>query len=136
MKKISEIINIKQFGKYENKSNLASIDEEKTKKVINRLFVRFENIFPKFWVNIKSQEHLNGIKDEWFECFQRAGIQDMKLLQIGLEMAQLGFEEYLPKASRFIDWCINGEISKLGFPEAPTAFNIAGLMNVQFSDYI
>jgi hypothetical protein len=136
MKNIIDVLDLTKFDRYDNKSNFTTLDEEKIKKMLNRLFIRFERIFPKFWVNIKSQEHLNGIKDEWFECFQRSGLQDIKLIQIGLARAQVGFEEYLPKASTFMDWCVNGEATELGFPVTSTAFDIACLINQQFSDYI
>jgi len=132
---MSDIVSVNQFSKYQNHSNVAGIDEEKTKKVLNRLFTRFENIFPKFWVNIKSQEHLNGIKDEWFECFQRAKLTDAHKIKIGISRAQESHLEYLPKASVFIDWCTNIEPESLGFPSHLIAYDHFLLINSQFSDH-
>lgn len=135
MKKISDIVDLNQFGKYVSENNVSKIDEEKTKKILNRLFVRFERIFPKFWVNIQSQEHLNGIKDEWFECFQRSNIKNVEMFQYGIRYAQDCKEEYLPKASTFIRWCTNIEPVFLGFMDYRQAFNIAVQINQQFSKY-
>ncbi len=136
MKKISDIVDLTKFGKNTEKNNVSQLDEEKTKKVLNRLFVRFERIFPKFWVNIHSQEHLNGIKDEWFDCFQRSNIKNLEMFQYGLQRAQDGKEEYLPKASTFIRWCTDLEPVALGFMDHRLAFDIAVKINVQFSNYI
>lgn len=135
MKKINEIVDLNQFGKHLTDNKVSKIDEEKTKKILNRLFVRFERIFPKFWVNIQSQEHLNGIKDEWFECFQRSNIKNIEMFQYGLRYAQECKEEYLPKASTFIRWCTNMEPIFLGFMDHREAFYIATKINQQFSNY-
>jgi hypothetical protein len=135
MKHISDIVDLKKFGKYANDKSVSKLNEEKTKKILNRLFVRFERIFPKFWVNIQSQEHLNGIKDEWFECFQRSNIKNIEMLQYGLRYAQECKEEYLPKASTFIKWCTNVNPEFLGFMDYHQAFNIAVKINEQFSSY-
>ncbi len=135
MQKISDIVSVKQFDKYQNNTNVAAIDEEKTKKVLNRLFTRFERIFPKFWVNIKSQEHLNGIKDEWFECFQRARLTNLDQILAGIARAQESKLEYLPKASAFIDWCTNTDPESLGFPAHQEAYYHSVKMNIQFSDH-
>lgn len=137
MERIGNILNLKlhNFGKYQDDTNVSDIDVEKTKRVINRLFIRLERILPKFWVNIKSQEHLNGIKDEWFECFKRVGMKDIRAINIGLMRAQHGDEEYLPKASTFIKWCKPSEPHHFGFPGVHEAYLIACKMNIQFSDY-
>ena len=133
MQKISDLLSVDQFSKYQNNTNVAAIDEEKTKKVLNRLFTRFERIFPKFWVNIKSQEHLNGIKDEWFECFQRARLSNIDQIIAGIARAQESKLEYLPKASIFIDWCTNLDPESLGFPPHEIAYNYSIKINSQFS---
>jgi len=135
MKKMSDIVSVTQFDKYQNNTNVAAIDEEKTKKVLNRLFTRFERIFPKFWVNIKSQDHLNGIKDEWFECFQRARLTNLDQILAGIARAQESKLEYLPKASAFIDWCTNTDPESLGFPHHQLAYGHSIKMNTQFSDH-
>lgn len=116
--------NLTEFDKYKSTSNVSSLDEEKTKQILNRLFIRFERIFPKFWIGINSQEHLNGLKDEWFECFQEAQLTDLRIIQAGLKKARQGQNEYLPKASKFIQWCFPSH-EDLGFPPKERVINLA-----------
>lgn len=132
---MQDIVKVVNFDKYGNK-NKPIMDDERTKKVLNRLFTRFESIFPKFWVNIKSQEHLNGIKTEWFKCFQKANLFDTRLIEIGLDKARASLDEYLPKASKFIEWCTEDESKSCVLPDAYEAFKLCGLINQKFSDYI
>jgi len=114
-----------------DEENIQGLHEEQTKRIINYLFSKFEAIFPKFWVNIKSQEHLNSMKREWFDCFRKSGISNSKLFQRGLDVASESTEEYLPKASKFIEWCRTVP----GMPDSISAFNIACDMNQMFSEY-
>lgn len=136
MQKINHVVNELNIENYnKNPPNVTAIDEERTKKVLNRLFTRLERIFPKFWVNIKSQEHLNGIKEEWFECFQREGLSDTRQIVTGIKMAKKSHLEYLPKASLFINWCTQPDAELLGFPDNNTAYMHSIKINSQFSDY-
>lgn len=135
MKPISELISLTQFSKYKSDNNVAEMNNEKTKKILNRLFIRLAGIFPKFWVNIKSQDHLNAIKDEWFEVFERANLSNTAQILQGIEHAQRCSQEYLPKAITFVEWCTNLDPSTLGYPDYATAYPISTLINAEFSDY-
>ena len=130
MQKISDLVRLDQWNQDSSqRDNIARMTDEKTKHILNRLFIRFERIFPKFWVNIKSQEHLNGIKLEWFDCFQRCKITDASMLQVGLQRARENGVEYLPKASTFIRWCTEQEPQDLGFLDIESAYHCSIVLN-------
>lgn len=135
MKKISDIVSLVQFNKYQNTDAVSDIDQEKTKKVLNGLFIRFENIFPGFWVPIKSQEHLNGIKDEWFEAFKTHKLFDIDLLKKGLRKARESDDQYLPKPIKFIKWCTEDSAQDIGLPDLHHAFQICGKINELYGTY-
>lgn len=92
------------LDQYSSNSKIDIYNLATTKKALNRLFQRFEGIFPRFWLNIKSQEHLNRIKDEWFQDFIDEKLTTDEIIQ-GIAKAKKSDSDYLPKSTTFIAWC-------------------------------
>lgn len=135
MKNIADVLNCVELKKINESDNVENLDDEKTKRFLNRLFDRFEGIFDKFWVNIKNQEHLIKIKQEWFEEFKNENISDGNIIAKAIVKAKKSDLEYLPKASQFTKWYRECQLEEFGLPDFETAYRISIQMNQQFSDY-
>lgn len=124
MDNINDIVKKLDLTQFSESPKVQNIEDERTRRIINRIFERLEGILNGFWWNIKSQAHLNNIKTQWLELFRQLNFTDVRLIEIGINVARRNEQQSLPKASEFIRWCTPSPDS-LGLPSIKKAFDEA-----------
>lgn len=80
--------------------------DEKTGKIIDRLFIRLCGIFPAFKQAWPTQTEYNSAKFEWTEAFKSAKLDDVEKIKKGIErFAQLK-NPFIPSPGQFIALCL------------------------------
>lgn len=109
MKKIDEILdemNSKSLYKY----SPPFIDSNPTftetdYKIINKLFVTFQSIFPAFRQSWPTEHEFEKAKREWMKAFKQVGLEDLTKIKIGVAKFRTNASPFVPSPGQFIAMC-------------------------------
>lgn len=94
---------------------------ETDQNVVNRLFDRLKEIFPK-WRDIwQTDGELKAAKRQWTKTLVRNGCADVQMIQAGLEAARESGWARPPSPGQFVKWCIESAKQAAGIPEKEKA---------------
>lgn len=95
--------------------------EEMDRKFVNQLFVRLQEIFPKWREIWQSDGEIKAAKRQWTKTLVRHGVSDAQMIQLGLDEARESGWVRPPSAGQFVNWCIEGAKEKAGVPSKENA---------------
>ena len=90
--------------------------EEMDQKVINKLFKRLQEIFPKWREIWPTEGEVNAAKRQWTKTLIKKGVSDIEMIQAGLEQSRACGWVRPPSAGQFVAWCIEAAKEKAGMP--------------------
>lgn len=93
------------------------------KRVINKLFTRLQEIFPKWREIWQSDGEVKAAKRQWSRQLVKSGIVDIELIQAGLEQARESGWVRPPSAGQFCTWCIESAKERAGIPGKDNAIS-------------
>lgn len=99
MDKIDEILSTLSFGRQE------TILTEEDYRIVNKLFLSFQAIFPAFKQAWPTQAELDNSKREWVKAFKQAGLNDVEVIKRGLAKYRLLENPFVPSPGQFIAMC-------------------------------
>jgi len=82
----------------------ATIDEM-TIKIVNKLFLTFEGIFPAFKAGYGSQEGYENAKREWVKTLLQVGLSDINKIKLGVNQCRLLESQFMLSAGKFVALC-------------------------------
>lgn len=97
---------------------------ERDYRIVNKLFVTFQHIFPAFKHSWPTESEFEGAKREWMKAFKQANLTDVELIKIGVDKFRLMPNPFVPSPGQFIEMCklsaedIGLKSSDLAFKEA------------------
>jgi len=90
--------------------------EEMDQKVINKLFKRLQEIFPKWREIWQSEGEVKAAKRQWAKTLIKKGVTDIEMVQAGLEQSRECGWVRPPSAGQFVAWCIESAKERAGIP--------------------
>lgn len=103
----------------ETSKTLTEIDE----RVINRLFKRLKEIFPKWREIWQSDGEVAAAKRQWTKSLLKAGVCDVELIQLGIDAARDTGWVRPPGPGQFVKWCIEAAKERAGIPSKENAIS-------------
>lgn len=97
--------------------------EEIDKRVINKLFTRLQEIFPKWREIWQSDGEVKAAKRQWSKQLVRQGVNDIEMIQAGIEQARASGWVRPPSAGQFCSWCIEAAKERAGIPGKDNAIS-------------
>jgi len=97
--------------------------EEMDQKVINKLFKRLQEIFPKWREIWQSDGEVKAAKRQWAKQLVKAGVSDIQMIQEGLEQARACGWVRPPSAGQFVAWCLEALKERNGIPGKDNAIS-------------
>jgi hypothetical protein len=94
----------------------SKIFEEMDQKVINKLFKRLQEIFPKWREIWQSEGEVKAAKRQWAKTLIKKGVTDIEMIQAGLEQSRECGWVRPPSAGQFVAWCIESAKERAGIP--------------------
>lgn len=91
------------------------------RRFINQLFVRLQEIFPKWREIWQSDGEIKAAKRQWTKTLVKHGVSDAQMIQLGLDAARESGWVRPPSAGQFVTWCIEGAKEKAGVPSKENA---------------
>ena len=85
-------------------------------KVINKLFKRLQEIFPKWREIWQSESEVKAAKRQWAKTLIKKGVTDIEMVQAGLEQSRECGWVRPPSAGQFVAWCIESAKERAGIP--------------------
>jgi hypothetical protein len=85
-------------------------------KVINKLFKRLQEIFPKWREIWQSEGEVKAAKRQWAKTLIKKGVTDIEMVQAGLEQSRECGWVRPPSAGQFVAWCIESAKERAGIP--------------------
>jgi hypothetical protein len=85
-------------------------------KVINKLFKRLQEIFPKWREIWQSEGEVKAAKRQWAKTLIKKGVTDIEMIQAGLEQSRECGWVRPPSAGQFVAWCIESAKERAGIP--------------------
>jgi hypothetical protein len=85
-------------------------------KVINKLFKRLQEIFPKWREIWQSESEVKAAKRQWAKTLIKKGVTDIEMIQAGLEQSRECGWVRPPSAGQFVAWCIESAKERAGIP--------------------
>jgi len=76
-----------------------------TIKIVNKLFLTFEGIFPAFKSGYGSQKGYENAKREWVKTLLHAGLSDINQIKIGVNKCRLLESQFMLSAGKFVSLC-------------------------------
>ncbi len=107
MKKIDAIVselNPSNVQEHE-KPRLHGEFSDKDYRIVNKLFVTFQSIFPAFKQAWPSEFEFETAKREWIKAFKQVNLTDVNLIKIGVERFRLLPCPFVPSPGQFIAMC-------------------------------
>jgi hypothetical protein len=95
--------------------------EEMDQKVINKLFKRLQEIFPKWREIWQSEGEVKAAKRQWAKTLIKKGVTDIEMVQAGLEQSRECGWVRPPSAGQFVAWCIESAKERAGIPGKDSA---------------
>lgn len=105
-------------------ANTTDSDNEKTSKVINILFGKLKSLFPAYHLSWPNQDVFNRAKKEWLTAFIVAKINDINMIEGGVQKCRESGSPFIPSVGQFISWC-KPTIEELGLPSLNDAYAAA-----------
>lgn len=78
---------------------------ERDYRIVNKLFVTFQHIFPAFRHSWPTESEFEGAKREWMKAFKQADLTDIELIKIGVDKFRLLANPFVPSPGQFIEMC-------------------------------
>lgn len=97
--------------------------EEMDQKVINKLFKRLQEIFPKWREIWPTEGEVKAAKRQWAKTLIKKGVSDIEMIQAGLEQSRACGWVRPPSAGQFVAWCIEAAKEKAGIPGKDNAIS-------------
>jgi len=97
--------------------------EELDKRVVNKLFKRLQEIFPKWREIWQTEGEVNAAKKQWAKQLVRQGVSDVEMIQAGIEQARASGWVRPPSAGQFCTWCIEAAKERAGIPGKDNAIS-------------
>lgn len=94
---------------------------ETDQKIVDRLFVRLQAIFPKWREIWTSDGELKAAKKQWTRAIAVKGLADPQIIKLGIEKAEIIGWVRPPSPAQFCEWCIDGAKEKAGIPSKENA---------------
>lgn len=91
------------------------------RKFVNQLFVRLQEIFPKWREIWQSDGEIKAAKRQWTKTLVKHGVSDAQMIQPGLDEARESGWVRPPSAGQFVKWCIEAAKEKAGIPSKENA---------------
>lgn len=122
MKKIDAVvvdINLKKPFTYRPPFNIEEEPKftENDYKVVNKLFLTFQSIFPAFKQAWPTESDFEAAKREWMKAFRIAGLTDLEKIKYGVNKYRLLPNPFAPSPGQFIAMC-NPSPEDLGLPSS------------------
>lgn len=74
-------------------------------KLVNKLFVSFQAIFPAFKQAWPTESEFDNAKREWMKAFKQANITEVESIKRGLDKFRLLSSPFVPSPGQFLDMC-------------------------------
>lgn len=106
MEKIGNIINkmvVNDELKY--REPFKKVDDQLTAKIVNKLFLTFQSIFPAFKQAWPTDVEFEQAKLEWVKAFSQVGLHDLDAIKCGVEKFRVMPNPFVPSPGQFIDMC-------------------------------
>lgn len=97
---------------------------QETAGMVNKLFIRFDAIFPAAIHTLKDNGTLGSAKYEWTLTLLENGITSVEQLEQGIKVARNSGDTFLPPMAKFIKWC-KPSYEDIGAPSIDQAYNEA-----------
>lgn len=106
IEKILAEMNIKSLHEYSAPfANPNPVFTEMDYKLINKLFVTFQSIFPAFKQAWPTEDEFLNAKREWMKAFKQVKLEDIELIKIGVMRFRLLPTPFVPSPGQFIQMC-------------------------------
>lgn len=116
MKTIEQIISNLDITKDHTINDSPSELDIFTRKIINKLFLTFEGIFPAFEKNYGSKIGYDNAKREWLKAFIQEGINDLDKIKIVCEECRKIENPFLLSIGKFISMYKNIGVYEKKYP--------------------
>lgn len=91
---------------------------ERDYRIVNKLFVTFQHIFPAFRHSWPTDAEFEGAKREWMKAFKQADLTDIELIKRGVDKFRILPNPFVPSPGQFIEMCkVSAEDMGLKTPE-------------------
>ena len=97
-------------------------------KVISKIFVRLQEIFPKWREIWQSEGEVNAAKRQWAKTLVKHGVTNIAMIQMGINTARETGWVRPPSAGQFVKWCIDAAKEQAGIPTKADA--VTEIMNL------
>lgn len=74
-------------------------------KIVNKLFVTFQSIFPAFRHAWPQEADFDNAKREWMKAFKQGKISDVEIIKRGVNRYRLLPSPFVPSPGQFIEMC-------------------------------
>lgn len=101
----------------ETSTTLCEIEQ----KVVDRLFDRLKEIFPKWREIWQTDGEVKAAKRQWTKSLVKHGVADVQMIQMGIESARESGWVRPPSPGQFVKWCIESAKEKAGIPSKENA---------------
>lgn len=78
---------------------------EEDYKIVNRLFITFQTIFPAFRHAWGTEAEFENAKREWMKCFKEFGLTDLEAIKRGVNKFRGASSPFVPTPGQFLKMC-------------------------------
>lgn len=78
---------------------------EEDYKIVNKLFLTFQSIFPAFKQAWPTETEFENAKREWMKAFKQVGLKDIEIIKMGVAKFRLLETPFVPSPGQFIAMC-------------------------------
>jgi replication protein P len=134
MKHISEIANVAYIQTARDGKETQNQLDPVCVVLVDQIFIKFALLCREYDALYADKKRLNAEKVQWVRAFTKNNIRTQKQIQGGIDETERHKYGKPPQLGQFLDWC-KPSPTRDGFPNTQDAFQIALLINRQFSAY-
>ena len=102
----------------------ASVSDEHTAMVVNKIFQMLQAAFPAWRNSFGDSDSINTAKKLWIKAFQENGISSVEQVGHGMRKARASKKPFWPAVGEFVSWC-KPSAEEIGLPPLAGAYREA-----------